>query len=278
MRLQAQTFFRMSRLAPLVGPLVTRGGGCDPRRLSLHYIASSGADHGFHGPTGWGCKLPGEEQTRFSHHPGRTTGGSTRYPWARIWLSWPLPAYGFHWPTGSAPTRRTKRFSHGTACTTGRSTGYPWTRKWPSSPLAALYCEFGLRPRVPWVHRFGLFRSQTQNQTLFRIARLAPLVGPLVTRGQGYGSHGLSLRYIVNLGSDHGFHWSTGWGCKRLGEIQKRFSHDQGRTTAGEPPAPHGCFDVVLSHLSALRGGCFTPQSGFFYICLKIIYFKKIRL
>ena len=113
---------------------------------------------------------------------------------------------------------------------------------------------------------------------VFRIARLAPLVGPLVTRGQGYCSHGLSLRYIASLASDHGFHWSTGWGCKRLGEIQKRFSHDQGRTTAGEPPAPHGCFDVVLSHLSALRGGCFTPQSGFFYICLKIIYFKKIRL
>ena len=106
-----QNVFRMARLAPLVGPLVTRGRGSGPHRLSLHYIARSGADHGFHGPTGWGCKLPGEEQTRFSHSTASTTGRPTGYPWARIWLSWPLPA---------------------------------------------LYCEFGIRPRVPLVHGLGL--------------------------------------------------------------------------------------------------------------------------
>ena len=111
------------------------------------------------------------------------------------------------------------------------------------------------------------------------MARLAPLVGPLVTRGRGCGPHGLSLHYIASLGSDHGYRGSTGSDCKRLGEIQKHFSRDQGRTAAGEPPAPHGCFHVGLSHLSALRGGCIAPPGGLFYIYLKIIIFKKkIRL
>ena len=94
LRSQAQTknFFRMSRLAPLEGPLVTRGRGCDPRRFSLHYIASSGGDHGLCWSTGWGCSAPRRRAKRFSHVTASTTGKSTGYPWARMWSSWPLPA------------------------------------------------------------------------------------------------------------------------------------------------------------------------------------------
>ena len=87
-----QKRFRMARLAPLVGPRVTRGRGCGPLGLSLHYIASSGADHGFHGSTGWGCSAPGRGAKRFSHGTACTTGRSTCYPWARMWPSWPLRA------------------------------------------------------------------------------------------------------------------------------------------------------------------------------------------
>jgi len=60
-----QNAFRMSSLAPLVGPLTTCGRKGDAHALSLYYIASWCADHGFHGSTGWGCLYPGAEQNAF---------------------------------------------------------------------------------------------------------------------------------------------------------------------------------------------------------------------
>ena len=99
------------------------------------------------------------------------------------------------------------------------------------------------------------------------MARFAPLVGPRVTCGRGCGSHGLCLHYIASLGSDHGIHWSTGWGCKRLGGIRKHFRMTRVLPLlVSLPTAPPGCFDVGLSHLSALRGGCIAPPGGLFYI------------
>ena len=128
-----------------------------------------------------------------------------------------------------------------------------------------------LRVRAPTTGstgpRVGVVPLPGAEQNVFRLARLAPLVSPRVTRGRGCGPLGLSLHYIETFSSDHGFHGSTGSDCKRLGEIRKRFSHEQGHTTAGEPTtAPHGCFDVGLGHLSTQCGGCFIPQGGLFYI------------
>ena len=87
-----QKRFRMARLAPLVGPRVTRGRGCCPLGLSLHYIACLGSDHGFHWSTGWYCSAPWRRAKRFSYATACTTGGSTGYPRARKCPSWPLPA------------------------------------------------------------------------------------------------------------------------------------------------------------------------------------------
>ena len=167
----------MARLAPLVRPPVTRGRGCGPHGLSLHYLASLGSDHGFTGPRVGVVPLPGAEQN------------------------------------------------------------------------------------------------------VFRMARLAPLVSPRVTRGRGCGPLGLSLHYIASWVSDHGIHWSTGWGCKRLGGIRKHFRMTRVLPLlVSLPTAPPGCFDVGLSHLSALRGGCIAPPGGLFYIFEDNHLQKKIRL
>ena len=112
--------------------------------------------------------------------------------------------------------------------------------------------------------RVGVVPLPDAKQNVFRMSRLAPLVSPLVTRGRGCSPHGLSLHYIASLGSDHGYRGSTGSDCKRLGEIQKHFSRDQGRAAAGEPPAPHGYFDVGLGRISAPMWQLFRPPSGFF--------------
>ena len=128
-----QNAFRMSRLAPLVGPLTTCGRKGDAHALSLYYIASWCADHGFHGSTGWGCLYPGAEQNAF------------------------------------------------------------------------------------------------------RMSRLAPLVSPLVTRGRGDDAAAFSLHCFASSWADHGFHGTTGCGCKLPGAEQNVFRMALGRTIAGEP-------------------------------------------
>ncbi len=159
-----------------------------------------------------------------------------------IWFSWPLPAFycefgrrprvpRVHGLELQAPRRSRHLFRMSRLAPLVGPLVYQWARMWPSWPLPALYCDFGCRPRVPLVHGLGLFRSQARSKNAFRMARLAPLVSPRVTRGRGCGPLGVSLHYIASWDSCHGFHGSTGWGCSAPGRRAKGFSHGTACTT-----------------------------------------------
>ena len=108
--------------------------------------------------------------------------------------------HGLHWSMGRCCcVSRRKLFF---ACHGLHHWWVHWLPVGEGVTLVASPCII-LRARAPTTGstgpRVGGANSRARNKHVFHITRVVPLVVPRVTRGQGYGSHGLSLRVILRV-------------------------------------------------------------------------------